>query len=383
MTNSPYTYALDYLQKCGLAYVERFAPYCLMSVGAHLAQLANTYTWEHDKHFLFSARGSPRNVRVHIHFAAPQGFLKSSLWSVFLNPNTGLLATVIPSVIETSTTEAGWVGSYVSDDPTDEANYGMAWYMRYGIVGFDEFSAVMMNMQQEHSSTLEVQLLKTLDSGDIAKKLARIWIHYHSDISVWAATQPARWDLRAGFARRFIFMNWSPSEKEVKTVYEKYLESNDKTINYNSISQFRESTRDIKEKLRNLKSISFDFDLRKHIPEVKFHWMQELAERMLIGYKVINGDFDSQLVVNCDNEAEGLLNQAWQWRKAVVHSAEGSQLVSFLDKPQAKYDIYVFMWGLGYTSDKVDKLLSELIGKHMIKRVFINEKEGYARSETI
>jgi len=170
---SAYDLATQYLGTRQLAYVNDFSPHCLLSIGSHLAQLENWRRWTDKKVALFSARGAPRNVRVHLHFAAPSGFLKSALWELFLNEDFGLCAEAIDTHIETSTTEAGWVGTYVTDDPNDEANYGMAWHMRNGIVGFDEFSSIMANMMQEHSATLETQLLKSLESGNIRKNRDR------------------------------------------------------------------------------------------------------------------------------------------------------------------------------------------------------------------
>jgi len=200
---------LQYFDECKIALAEKFAPPYIASICAHLLNIENQ---KREFHF---EQGRVANLRIHVYFIAPPGFFKTLMLSKFCDGKFSILGSeLIPVAFEGSMTEAGFVGSFRMEGGEFKENRGAAWEHRESILAIDEFSALTALMQQEHSMSLESAMLTSLDSGFVSKRLAPGRIQYMTQASLWTGSQPLKFNLASGLARRFVFIYFIPTLAE-------------------------------------------------------------------------------------------------------------------------------------------------------------------------
>lgn len=250
----------------------------------------------------------------------------------FLDPKYGLIAQgPFKTGFEQYMTEAGWTGSIVSRNDEWVAAPGVAFEYREGIVGVEEFSALVTAMKQKHSAALDTALLASLDSGMVRKRLRGGKISYETNVTLWAATQPARFDLSSGMGRRFCFILFLPKKADEETIkwarrMGKYVRPKESflTVYRNELKQkFRD--------LQRVKRVVFEKEVYKFFDELHIlHFEEVLAERILLGYFVMSSDLEKELYVTIDDEAKRLVKMAFFWRDQIRKGTEFAQIISIL-----------------------------------------------------
>ena len=61
--------------------------------------------------------------------------------------------------------------------------------------------------KKDHSLDMKNQLLTSLDNGRVQKAMRNGWVNYTTRYTVWAGTQPARFELDSGLDRRFFIID--------------------------------------------------------------------------------------------------------------------------------------------------------------------------------
>src|SRR5436309_386404 len=97
---------MDYLKKIGVLHYERYAPFFLASIGAHVANLKNKTGGSP----FYAVAGKIEDLRLHLFFITPPGFGKSYYDLLFWDSKNGI-ASSIPNWHLDKITEAGLVGS--------------------------------------------------------------------------------------------------------------------------------------------------------------------------------------------------------------------------------------------------------------------------------
>ena len=153
------------------------------------------------------------DTRINILIRGQKGSGKNVLLDLFCAEGTGLLwntngfkgkgfRTMFGA---NSITEAGMFGSV--NDEGDILGNPLARYMCGGFVCFEEASSLFDASRKEHSVDMKNQLLTSLDSGRVNKTMRSGWVKYNTRYTMWAGTQPARFELESGLDRRFFIID--------------------------------------------------------------------------------------------------------------------------------------------------------------------------------
>ena len=163
------------------------------------------------------------DTRIHILLRGAKGSGKSILILLFLAEGTGFIhnqnadlgqgfnTTLGPN----SVTEAGMFGSV--DEFGDITGRPLARELCGGFLGFEEFSSMSDASKKDHSLDMKNQLLTSLDNGRVNKAMRSGWVRYNTRYTLWAGTQPARFELDSGLDRRFFIIDIDmDKEKELE-----------------------------------------------------------------------------------------------------------------------------------------------------------------------
>jgi len=318
---------LQLLKARRCAFVDRFGPHFICSAGAHLFNLVNIEKSIFREHGL-----GETDMRLHIMFVAPPGFSKSFFLRQFLGGDYSILgATNIHCAFEGAMTEAGWIGTKrFGDDGTDEM-LGAAYEHRTGIIGIEEFSSLTQMMKVAHSSQLDTAMLTTLDSGWAMKRLAPGKIEYRTHVSLWAGTQPLRFDLSSGLGRRFYFIYFVPNRKDRAILVKKRREGKNVDPQLTSLTQIRVMINKLMEDIADIDIISFDRPLftlfdELHVP----HFEESLYERLALGYNVMTKKIVPDFKITLDDRLRRLIGQEYNWRNMLKYGAHIAQIIKLL-----------------------------------------------------
>lgn len=334
----PYTLCMQALNNRKLAFVEKFFPTYLCSIGAHLINVENKVRLIYFEHKI------PADLRVHMFIVAPPGFMKSYILFQMLEPNFGILADCQEVGFGTETgkvgvgigfegamTEAAWTGTIVSNEGSSEVQYGAAYEHRNNIVGIEEFSVISDALKQVHSSTLGNQLLTSLDRGFLKKRLGRGKVFYQTQVTLWTGSQPARFDLSAGLPRRFYFIEFIPTKEERTIIRNMRRLGQNINPDTNEKMELRDTFIDLCKKLKVVKRISFDTSIHTFFDQFKLlHFEEPLYERIALGYTIMKDDFGSEINVKMTPELKTIMLQGMQWRRSIKLDSEINQVITLL-----------------------------------------------------
>jgi hypothetical protein len=213
--------------------VEDKIPIFICSVGAHLFNTINkcrdcdfdpekadhtgfaihNCPMRHDKHPIYTPMSRLADTRIHILMRGDKGSGKSILIQLFLGEHNGLLYNkeamngvgFRTMLGPNSITEAGMFGSV--DEEGNITGRPLAREMCGGFLGFEEFSSMSDAQKKDHSVDMKNQMLTSTDNGRVMKAMKSGWVQYNTRYTLWAGTQPARFELESGLDRRFFIID--------------------------------------------------------------------------------------------------------------------------------------------------------------------------------
>ncbi|QDP59930.1 MAG: hypothetical protein GOVbin709_54 [Prokaryotic dsDNA virus sp.] len=274
------------------------------------------------------------DTRIHILMRGAKGSGKSVMILMFLAEGTGLLHNQNEDMGQgmktmmgaNSITEAGMFGSV--DEEGEIAGRPIAREMCGGFLGFEEFSSMSDASKKDHSMDMKNQLLTSLDNGRVQKALRNGWVRYTTRYTVWAGTQPARFELDSGLDRRFFIIDIDMTpEKELLYKKAQHLQSN---MSVEERTDLATKAFEIKQWLKNRMEtavanpptgILFDDDIGEWInrPDVR-SYEADLFRRLAIGYHMMQPIYrgGEPLVITLDPTLENILNMSLQQRRTVM-----------------------------------------------------------------
>jgi len=309
------------------AYVSRYPPCYVSSIGCHLLNIANK-----DKKFYYHS-GRLFDFRSHPFMIAPPGFSKTFWLDHFLDEDCGLIShTSIKTGFEGYMTEAGWVGQIRMENGEPKTMYGAAHEFKNGIIGVEEFAAIVEAMKTSHSRQLDVSMLTSLDRGRVRKRVGPGALPYETRVTLWAGTQTMRLDLASGMGRRLLFMVFFPSEKDKEKLREIYLKGHNIRFNPFKVRAVREGIERKVKQVDKLEQVNFSEEVKEFFRHKKIiHYEIPLYERLLVGYLVMSKDLDSrELTVTFDTESLRLVNQEIFWREQIKKGGQIAQVLMIL-----------------------------------------------------
>jgi len=186
-------------------------------------------------------------------------------------------------------------------------------------------------MKASHSSLLDTAMLTTLDSGWALKRLAPGKIEYRTHVTLWAGTQPSRFDLSSGLGRRFYFMYFVPTKKDRRMLTSLRRKGKNVDPQHTLLTEIRIRVDELIKNIVDIETIWFDENLFKlfdefHIP----HFEEPLYERLAIGYNIMTKSPEPRFDVALDDRLTRLIKQEYNWRNMLKYGAHVAQVITIL-----------------------------------------------------
>lgn len=288
----------------------------------------------HDNVPFYTPMSQLPDTRIHILMRGAKGSGKSVLILMFLAEGTGLIHSNNSDLGEgfrtlmgpNSITEAGMFGSL--NDEGEIAGRPIAREMCGGFLGFEEFSSMSDASKKDHSMDMKNQLLTSLDNGRVQKAMRAGWVTYTTRYTVWAGTQPARFELDSGLDRRFFIIDIEMTpEKERDYKRAQHAQANMSSAERAELANLNIRIKDwIRMRMSDAVAnpptgIIFDDDVAAWIerPDVR-SFEADLFRRMCIGYAMMQPEYrgGGPLIIRLDDTLEAILNQSLAMRRRVM-----------------------------------------------------------------
>ena len=288
----------------------------------------------HAQNPIYTPMSQLPDTRIHLMLRGPKGSGKSVMILMFLADGTGLLHNQNADLGQgyrtmmgpNSVTEAGMFGSV--DEEGEIMGRPLAREMCGGFLGFEEFSSMSDASKKDHSMDMKNQLLTSLDNGRVQKALRAGSVTYTTRYTVWAGTQPARFELDSGLDRRFFIIDIEMTpEKELLYKQAQHLQSN---MSVETRTELATKAIEIKHWLRNRMNeavsnppsgVIFDDDIGEWInrPDVR-SFEADLFRRLAIGYHMMQPTWRGgmPLLITLDETLETILAQSLEQRRRVM-----------------------------------------------------------------
>jgi hypothetical protein len=318
---------LDELKSRHVYKAETYAPFYVCSAMCHAFNLMN------QKHKIYWEAKRLPNMRLHILFVAPAGYMKTFYLSSLGGDDYGIFRNCGLHVgREQSLTEAGFVGTIQNMNGVGITTEGAAQTFSDGLMLIDEFSAITNALKVQYNSQMDTQLLAALDHGHVNKRLGGGKIEYDTNLTLWAGVQPARYDLSAGLGRRMIFLLFLPNRND----NDKLLETVHHTRNIRpSISDMNKTWSSIERVIHSMdkiESIDFGDDVYKLYKDIKlFSYESSYFDRLLLGSHLATYGVEKNITVNIsDQKILDLIKMEKSWRDSIVKGIDFVQMMKLI-----------------------------------------------------
>ena len=351
-------------------YIEKYYPFFISSIGCHAFNIMN------QKKKIYTEAGEAINTRLHILYVTFPGFGKSFFLKQFLkSPEYSFVnGTKFTTTFEGSQTEAGFVGTAKFDESGKPCiSEGLCKEHDKSIIGVEEFSSMTNSFKQDYNSGLDTAMLLALDSGDVVKRLGAGRVGYHTDMTLWAGVQPARYDIGGGFSRRLLFMTFYPSIADITRYRKNRVDAQNVIVSRSKMNALRMAIDNRIEEVNNLKSIHFSNDYRAEISKLdNFHYEDSLYDRLAIGYWIMRKEtIRDQLFITMDAELRRIIHLEDQYRRD-VNNYSISKVIWNLIKDEEKINnsrLYNICMRLGFEELQINEAMRALYMNKKIKKV--------------
>ena len=322
-----YDKVIQFFDESKIALASKFLPPYISSIACHILNIEN------QKREFYFEHGQVSNMRLHVFFCAPPGFMKTLLLTKMLDGDYSVLgkSETVLTGFEGSMSEAGFVGSIKFFNNEVIPTFGAAHEHREAILGIDEFAALTNIMKMEHSLNLDNALLTALDKGYVRKRLAAGKIAYSTQLTLHTGSQPARIDLSSGLARRFWFEFFIPTRKEEDMIKKARRNSKNVPVPHSTLKDCRRLVDDISYGVSEIEKIRYDPGFYAMLDRIKVpHYEEVLYERFALGYYITKYGIDKKIDIAYDASLAKLIDQGNQFRKDLKDGAELSQIMNVL-----------------------------------------------------
>ncbi len=283
-----YNFILESFKEREFLNYETIIPEYICSVGAHIFNRVNK---EKD---IYVDNGLTPDCRLNIFMITISGFGKTYLLNQFMDKKVGFLSDTKVEVSRVGeVTASGLTGTIRStSEGKSILQKGLLQKKSNGIIGSEEFSTIMATSRQAHSTNLINILLIAFDTGEVTKDVAPGGFDFFTKTTMWAATQPGRYETTSGLPRRFLFVIYIPSYKDMKLLNEKRSSGKHIVVDKKKLLLLRsEIDKRVIEVEENLKKIVFPREFYKWLDNfTTLHYEIILYERLLLGYNIMKID---------------------------------------------------------------------------------------------
>jgi hypothetical protein len=306
---------------------EVYAPFYICSAMVHSFNLMNQ-----KKRIYWESKRLP-NMRLHILFVAPPGYMKTFYLSTLGGDEFGIFANCgIHVGHEQSLTEAGLIGTFQNLNGTPIPTEGAALTYSDGLMLIDEFSAITNALKVQYNSQMDTQLLSALDSGRVNKRLGGGKIEYDTNLTLWAGVQPARYDLSAGLGRRMIFLLFLPTRKDNEQLLETVHHTRNIRPDESSMNVLWSKIHRTIDEMDKIEHVEFGDNVFKMYQELKlFSYESSYFDRLLLGFQLAMYGPEKKIVVEPDNAViKDLIKKEKSWRDTIIRGVDYVQMVRLI-----------------------------------------------------
>ena len=212
-----------------------------------------------------------------------------------------------------------------------------------------------------------------MDSGDVVKRLGAGRVGYHTDMTLWAGVQPARYDLSSGFSRRFQFLTFYPTLKDIDRYRQSRREMKGVAVSSIQMKGIRLGiNQKMSEMFQNLKRVYFSQEFYAELQKLDvLHYEDELYERLALGYWLMKSPkISDQITINLDAELRRLIKLENEYKHQVRSTTATTIMWNLMkDEQEVKeYRIINVMMSLGLDIGKIHSAINNNIIYKKIKK---------------
>ena len=358
---SLYKASHSWMTQRNIGFIDLMLPFYMSAVCCHALNLENRR-----REFYFE-HGQPADLRMHIFLAAPPGYMKTFIMKRFLDRRNSLFGrSAIKTAFVGSMTEAGYVGTINMIDGQPVQVPGCAYDFMDHVLGIDEFSALSNMMQMEHSKNLDNALLTSLDSGYLIKRLAAGEIRYETHLTLFAGSQPARFNLTSGLGRRFVFIYFVPSSVQQQQM-KKFRRLGKGTQGTKPLDDVVFNLTDkLVKAVKDVQSISYNDSIYKALDALDVpHYEEPLYEKIALGYSLATKPITKDLVISCSDAIKQMWELQQDWRFKIKSGAQEAQVIQFIiespgiEEAALKTKLLDFGMNFSETAISIDQLYKQ------------------------
>ncbi len=379
---------IDEFEARNAADYNKFPPFFISSIGCHYFNMINQ-----QQHILKEA-GMTTNTRLHIIMVAPQGQQKSFWLRQFLESDNSIVkGTAIKTDFELRMTEPGYIGSKRFGDRNQIIeSQGLCEEEKHSIVGIEEFSDLMKSISaQDYNIGLDNELLTTLDSGMAFKRMAAGKIEYQTHLTMWAATQPGRYNLTSGLGRRFLFIFNIPTEQSIDDLRARRRAAINIDVNVSNLFDIKTAMNKRFDEITMIQKVKFDDVFYSYLDRLRLmHFEESLYEKLALGYTLMSEDkIGSEVIVGMDTTLRKMMKLEWTWRKKIKSGTEDSMVWTYIESADnlTLERCHEVLMDLGMTLPDAKKSIRDLVKRKLIEikngRIKVKDQNKFLAPEDL
>lgn len=306
---------------------ETYAPYYVCSFMTHAFNQMNQR-----REIYWDSKRVP-NMRLHILFVAPAGFMKSFYMGTMGGERFSIFRNCgIPIGFEQSMTEAAFVGTIRDIDGIGHPTLGAAADYKDGMLLIDEFSALTNAMKVQYNSQMDAQLLAALDHGHVVKRLGTGRIEYTTNLTLWAGVQPAKYDLSSGLGRRMCFLLFLPTKLDNVALMRTMHKTRNIRPDVREMDNLWGLIKNSVSNMECIETIDFGDSVLKLYEELNlFSYESSYFDRLLLGWHLATYGAEPHMMIEAqDKELLQLVNREKKWRDEIAAGVDHAQMMKII-----------------------------------------------------
>ncbi len=371
-----YDATLAYFKSKKMYRIDEFMPYYLTAMACHVLNIHNR-----NVRMVYARGGIVPDLRLHMFFIGPPGFSKSFFCDILFDETFGAAwdeaGFGFPNHEVGYLNLASLIGTVIGRD--EEGNQitqpGLAETYSESIIWAEEFTGIREVMRTDYSAGMGDAFLKLCDNGKVERDMRYGSIRYQSYSTLLLGTQTMRIDLPSGLARRFWFIDLSPSVADIVAYRKAWHDGRKAFPDYKILKQLRAGYARLAAGVAQLRRVTFTKEYIKFLKSLKVpHIVLDLLERFAIGYNLMtNYTFSSDtLVVDISPELKDLINRGLDMRYRILGLAEQSAVIKLLAGQgwvrETEFKVKDCIPGIGMTYKQATKVIAEMVHDKLIDR---------------